>query len=287
MHWSGKVFAWLLVPLMLAAMVLSAKLVKVRNGWAARIIKQKAEYGKLAEDLRAKQLEADRAFGDWHRATQFWGPFAEAATNVQNPAAGTLTVALGTTHTLRQNQRLYGFEILADGSAVYRGDFVAQVVREGESSLAPIWRVRPGDTVGWQGGKWRWRLHLPASYPTRFDELTQALLLQDELAADRQKTLADQETLIEAAQTQLKFREAELVGGPELPQEEALEQEFREGLVAALEAVEEERNAQLVAIDRLRRSVRNLRSRIEATQAENRELAGKLPQPAAEITRKP
>lgn len=287
MHWSGTVFAWLVTISMCVAVFFSAKVVKVRNSWAAKLQKQKEEYPKVAENLRNKRFELDRAQGDWHRATEFWGRFEVSATNVQDPANGTLVVDLGSTQGITAGQWLYGFEIQPDGSAIYRGDFVAEDVREGQSLLHPNWRIRPGDTAGWQGGSWRWRLFLPASYPTHFTELEQALVLKDEQLNERLKTLQEQEALITSSQDQLKTREAELVGGPDLPQEPTLDQEYREGLVAALETVEEERNEQLVVIDQLRREVRELRDKIRATEAENRELVDKLPQPPTEVTQKP
>ena len=51
MHWSGKVFAWLLIPLILAGMVLSAKLVRVRNSYAAKLEKAKNEYERRGAQI--------------------------------------------------------------------------------------------------------------------------------------------------------------------------------------------------------------------------------------------
>lgn len=287
MHISGKIVAWLLIPAILGAMVLSAKAVKVRNSWTAKYEKLRKEYADVAPKLDEARAALDHAQAEWHRATQTWGLYAQANTTVQNPAAGTLTVGLGTSQGIKDKQWLYGFEVQQDGSAIYRGDFVVTIVREGESVLQPNWRLRPGDTEGWKNGQWRWRLFLPSAYPNQFDEYEQTLLQEDELLADRQLTLATQKELTDSATEQLKLREAELVGGADLSQDEALDIEFRNGLVAALEELEEARNAELIAIDRLRRSVRNLQQKIRSTEAKNRELVDQLPQPAAEVTRKP
>lgn len=289
MHLSGKIFAWLLIPLILTAMVLSAKVVKVRNSWTAKYQKLKNEYTDLLPKVEEARGNLDRAQAEWHRSTMTWGLYAAAQTTVQNPETGTLTVALGTSQGVKDQQWLYGFEVKPDGTSIYRGDFVASPVREGESVLQPNWRVRPGDTQGWQAGVWRWRLLLPSSYPNQFDELELTLVAGDELYADRQLTLATQQELIKFATEQRDLREAELVGGPQLSKDATLDAEFRNGLVAALEEVEESRNAELIAIDRLRRSVRGLRQKIYGTQSENKELVDKLPQPAdapAELTRK-
>ncbi len=287
MHLSGKIFAWLLIPLILAAMVFSAKLVRVRNSYTAKLEKSKKELLEAAPKLDEARATLNHEQAEWHRATQTWGRSDIVAdTNVQNPATGALTVALGSP-LIQDKQWLYGFELQPDGSSIYRGDFVADTVREGQSVLKPNWRIRPGDTEGWKSAKWRWRTFLPSAYPNQIDEYEQALLQKDELLDDRMQTLEIQQQLIEAASEQLKMREAELLGGEQLAQDATLDLEFRKGLVAAMEELEEERNGELIAVDRLRRSVRDLRKKIEAVQEENRDLVRKLPQPATEVTRKP
>ncbi|MFO0917352.1 MAG: hypothetical protein U0872_03440 [Planctomycetaceae bacterium] len=295
MHWVGKVSAWLLVLLILGATVLTSKFITVRNSWVSKSEKLKEDAVKLEAQVREAEATAERLQFELHRAHQLWGQSYPATggppvrTTVQNPAEGTLAVSLGAKSDppIHQGQWLYGFETLGDGTTVYRGTFVADAVRDGESLLAPNWRLRPEDTQGWQSGNWRWRVQLPSAYPNRFDELEQALVRQDELLGDRTQTLAVQEALIAAAKEQLRLREAELVGGPELPQNPALNPEFRLGLIAALEEAEESRNAELLAIDQLRRSVRLLRRQIEDLEAGNRDLAGKLPQPATAVSQKP
>lgn len=287
MHWVGKVSAWLLVLLVLAASVFTSKLVLVRNGWLSKSEKLKKDYAALVSDLRENQAKLERLKHDWHRATQVWGVYALAPTTVQDPAVGSISVDLGSKDGIRQGQWLYGFETLPDGTTVYRGDFIVEAVREGQSLLQPNWRIRTGDTQGWQNGQWRWRVQLPSAYPGRFEELEQALVRQDELLNDRQQTLAVQNRLIETAREQLELREQELVGGPQLPQTPTLDPEHRQGLMTALEDLEEARNHELVAIDQLRRSVRLLHRRIEDLESENRTLVGKLPQPSTEVTQQP
>jgi hypothetical protein len=286
MHWSGKVFAYLLVVAALVAMVFTAKTVTARKNWAAKLVKVKKEYEDVAPRLVQAKAVADHTLAEWHRVSEFWGPWQVAQT-VVNPADASVAVEVGSNGGIRQGQWLYGFQAKPDGSVIFRGIFTADVVREGNSLLKPNWRVRPGDTDGWQNGPWRWRLMLPPSYPGRFQELEQDLLVADETLAERQNTLVDEEKLVATAKEQLKTRESELVGGPTLPKEETLGQEFREGYVAALETAEEERNAQLVVIDAKRRSVRKLRQEILSVEKENRSLVEKLPQSPAQLTQTP
>ena len=296
MHWIGKVSAWLLALLLIpGAIVFTSKFITVRNSWISKSEKLKDEAAKLTAQIQENEATVERLQYELHRANQLWGKSypatggAPVRTTIQNPTEGTLAVSLGAKSDppIHQGQWLYGFELLGDGSAVYRGMFVAETVRDGESLLLPNWRMRPGDTQGWQNGNWRWRIQLPSAYPNRFDELEQTLVRQDELLGDRLQTLAVQETLIAAAKEQLKLREAELVGGAELPQNPALAPEFRLGLISALEEAEESRNAELVAIDQLRRSVRLLHRQIEERVSGNRDLAGQLPQPSTAVSQKP
>lgn len=286
MHLTGKILAWLLIPLILVGMVFTAKLIDIRNKWTAKLEGSKKDYAEVAPKVAEAQFALEKATANWHIATEAWGNYFEknVATNVINPN-GDLDVTIGGQY-VKEGQWLYGFELRPEGS-IYRGDFVVSAVRQNNSLLQPNWRVRPGDTEGWQPGNWRWRVMIPSSYSNRFDELQQALLRQDELLSDRQQALVIHQELIAAAQEQLKLREAELVGGPELPREEALEAEYRDGLVATIEDVTEQRNAELIAGDRLRRMVRDLNAQIQSTRTENKELVEKLPQPSTEVSQKP
>ena len=98
---------------------------------------------------------------------------------------------------------------------------------------------------------------------------------------DRIRTLNGQKQLLAEAQAKLKLREAELVGGDELAKGNAVDLEHREGLVAAMDKAEEERNQTLLKLDELRRAVRSVQEDIERLQEENIELSSRLPQPAS------
>ena len=59
---------------------------------------------------------------------------------------------------------------------------------------------------------------------------------------------------------------------------DTVDPEFRDGLVAAMAAAEEDRNQTLLTIDKLRREVRSVQADIEQMLSDNLELTNRLPQ---------
>ena len=104
------------------------------------------------------------------------------------------------------------------------------------------------------------------------------ILKYDETLNDRIRTLHGQKKLLAEANAKLKLREAELVGGDELTKVDTVDPEFRDGLVAAMAAAEEDRNQTLLTIDKLRREVRSVQADIEQMLSDNLELTNRLPQ---------
>ena len=105
-----------------------------------------------------------------------------------------------------------------------------------------------------------------------------AILKYEETLNDRIRTLNGQKKLLAEANAKLKLREAELVGGDELTKVDTVDPEFRDGLVAAMAAAEEDRNQTLLTIDKLRREVRSVQADIEQMLSDNLELTNRLPQ---------
>ncbi len=282
MHISGKILAALTIIAGLAAPVLTAKLIQVRNGWTRKATKLTADYERVIGEKEKLQGQLDVTRAELARTLAPWNlTFNKINTAITAAAEGKVTIELGTEVGLKEKQWLYGFEMQPDGSSIYRGVFEITGVRERQALLKPRWRTRKPDLAGWKGGEWRWRTVVPDGYVKRFTDLELLLLKADELLADRQGRLTDVEAMFEESEEQLKFRVAELIGNPELlPQAATLPTENRSGLVAALEEEAAVRDAALAEIDGLRRDLRKLAKEIDAIDAQNRELAAKLPRPA-------
>ena len=278
MHTMGKVGVWLVVVAAVASTMLTSKLIQVRNGWTKKAFVAREKYRALVPKLAELQEQLDALEGDRFRAIELWGNSSPPVqTTVQ--AQGALVVDLGTNSGITDKKVIYGFEVLPDNSVVYRGDFTVATARDVQSQLTPNWKVRNQDGATWQSSKWRWRNQLPSAYQQNFDK--QILLLaqrEDDLAVWR-RSQDVQTKLVAQAEEQLKLREAELVGGEQLSKNAADAVEHREGLVAAVEQVEEVRNQVLTKVDDLRRRLRTVQTEVDRLKALNVELTDKLPQP--------
>lgn len=290
MHNLGKVLAFLVIVAAAGSTVLTAKLIQVRNSWTLKTQTFQSSYARMSEDAAKSRAEFAELRDTIETALREWGLAWTVATQIANPAEGRLQINAGTNAGLAEQQVIHGFQLLADGSSIYRGPFVVATAQADRSIVVPNWRLRADDIQGsatvpaWQGGEWRWRSVVPSAYSDRFDSQLLAFTKADETLAERQQTLALQQRLLADAQRQVEYRTAELMGGTQLPQDDALSPEFREGLVAPLKATENERNGVLVAIAKLREAVRQERDAVEQLQAENLELARQLPAPQAALT---
>lgn len=280
MHVLGKVGVWLVVVAAAASTVLTAKLVQVRNSWTKKAYTLQTGYQSLQPKVAALTEEVTRLEAEKFRAQELWGYYwKDVPTQVQRAADGVLAIGIGTNHGIREKQVLYGFEILPNGSPVYRGDFTVVTARDVQAQMQPNWKVRPEDVQTWQpNANWRWRNTIPSGYQPVYDQQILAIAKSDDTLTDRKKKLATENTLEMQAQAQLALREAELVGGDQLSKEAAVDVEFREGLVAAVEQTEETRNQVLRKVDELRRRLRAVQHDVDRLTTENIELTRKLPQ---------
>lgn len=301
MHWSGKTFAFLVIVAGLASTVLTAKVIKVRNSWAAKAQKFQTDYDKLAADTAKERAKLVALREDIETTLREWGLFWNTDTQAANAAEGRLQLAIGTNQSVEEGMVLHGFQLYDDPQnpgtqqTIYRGPFRVVTAQADQCLVLPAWRLRPADqgpvtlpsggTVpGWQGGNWRWRSMLPSGYSDQFDDQTIAFTKAEETLAERQQTMAVQNRLFDDTTKQLAFRNAELFGGPDLAQDESLSPEYREGVVAPLQQTEEDRNGVLLSIAQLREQVRQERDTVLKLQAENLKLTQQLPQPAVAET---
>lgn len=282
MHTVGKVMACLVVVAAIAASVVTSKLVTVRNSWTSKNISAKKKFQELKPKVDELEDRVDQLKNEALRKQELWGKYWNGVQTNVNPGDGSLVLNIGLESGLSQNLLLHGFETAQDGSSIYRGSFVVTTVQNGSSQLKPNWKASNDEIRAWQaGGVWRWRNSIPPGVSENFDRQLLQILKAEETLSDRRSTLATQQGLLEEANEGLKRREDELVGGPSLEKSELIAPEFRDGLVAALEQAEEQRNKNLEEIDRLRREIREVYHQIEQIHEENGELIEKLPQPKA------
>ena len=274
----GKVLAFLVVIAAIFASIFSAKLVQVRNSWTKKSITSKNKFDELKPKIESVESQLRTLNSELLLAREFWGTFLpDVQTAVKNPADGSVEVNIGFDKGVRNNLLMYGFEIAEDGTSTYRGSFLAADVQNDRALMKPNWRATPAEVKAWKPGNWRWRNQLPPGYTENFDKQLTAILKLEETRNDRLRTLEGQKKLLADADRKLKQREAELIGGEELPKSESLAPEFRDGLVAAIAQADEERNQTLLNLDKLRREVRSVQADIERLLQENQDLADRLP----------
>jgi hypothetical protein len=282
----GKVLAFLVILAAAGSTYLTAKLIQVRNSWTKKSQAFVGNYQTADKQLNDLQAQFVKLRSTYETALRDWGGTMTADTQPAGPD-GRLQIVAGTGQGLADKQTLHGFELQPDGNSIYRGPFVITTAQADRSALAPSWRTRPQDLATWKPGQWRWRGFIPSAYTDRFDDQLVAFAKGDETLGDRRAAVAIQDRLIAESQRQLKLRVAELVGGEELPQDEALNPEYREGLVKTSEETDDRRNTVLLEIAELRQQVRASRDAVERLQAENLELTQRLPQPAtASVSRR-
>lgn len=291
----GSRTTWLVTLLVLfllsvgAAVPLTAKLITVRNSWTKKYLGLSTQSQKAREDLARVTSERNLAVNELSfYATEWNNVWPEVNSQISNPGSGTMTIDAGSALGLRERQRLYGFELTADGQSIYRGDFIVQRVSETQAILAPFWRLRPGEVQTWQPGRWRWRALIPSGWQTRYDDLEAQLVKLDELFADRQHQLKVQDRLVADGEAAVARREAEMLGGADLPKDKTFPVEESQGLVSALEVLEDQRNNELIEVDRLRRTLLEMKQSqqniIDEIRALSRRLPGATPAPEAEVS---
>lgn len=298
MHWSGKLFAFFVIVAGLAGTVLTAKVIKIRNSWAAKAQKFQTDYDKLAADVAKERAKVVAMRDDIATTIREWGVAWMADTQAANAAEGRLQLGIGTNQGVEEGMVLHGFQLYEDPQnagtqqTIYRGPFRVVTAQADQCLVLPAWRLRPveqgplalpngGQVPPWQGGNWRWRSMIPTAYSDQLDDQGIAFTKSEETLAERQKTMAIQNRLFDETTQQIAVRNAELFGGAELAQDEALSAEFREGVVPPSQQTEEDRNAVLLSIARLREQVRQERDMVLKLQAENLKLTQQLPQAAA------
>ncbi len=285
MHTLGKVFLWInLLLLVPAAVLLSAKLINVRNYWMQQVGDKEKQIEANEATIATKSAQLDQLQAELTRQRLAWDTMF-AAPNSRADAEGVATIGLGPDQ---------GFGIVADGAPApivhvfvptdqagqqsrYLGPFQIVSARGSQSQLQPMFRVVGNPAQDWPAGSWRvWQV-VPSQAPSRVVALTSEIVATLEAVASREATLALQQKAVQQAQAHLESRQRELLGNPQAPKVEGVP-EISEGLVAALHDAQAARNADLAELDRLRRKVDQAYEQLTELVAQNGRL---LEQPAA------
>ena len=141
-------------------------------------------------------------------------------------------------------------------------------LREMRAAGGPVLEVGVGVRV-WES--------IPSNWRALHSELQAQTAIAMQSVLDQQARLETQQVLTTKSQQQLERRMAELAGDPD-PVEGA-SQDTRDGLVVALRKEESARNEQLQVLDQLRHEFDAKYNELTRLLEQNRDLAGRLPQP--------
>lgn len=301
MHWSGKLFAGLVIIGSVGAIALSARTHQVRASWHKKLNKLRGDFEVGADQLRKETFLHEAALVDLANAKRGWGDFSDDVTvqvNVQNGYLQTrdqdtaAVVAAAAANNQQQPLMIYGFLKNADGSSRFIGTFVQEGAPQGGFRVwKPTWQVRPADQVAaWGTGKWRLRTLIPAHQKTRFVNLEVLLTQADQSVADTGLDTQIKGEVNLKADDQLRLRFSELMGENEdlAGLKGKLPDYMIDGLVRAIAAAEEERNLAIESVDQLRRDLKLNHDRANLLLKQNTGLERSLPRTktaAAAVTR--
>ncbi len=278
MHISGKIAAWLIAVLMLVGLYFAVKALSVRDKWMALAQKNEAEIQKNDEEITKKVKLRDekrtalaRTMFGWDRS---WLD-VPAAVN-----AGNLSLQLGSSRGIQQNQVLYVFVPNPDGTSTYLGDFKVTRVADNQADARPNSRQRPSDVKQMPAQNVRVRTRTPTEFLARLSALDQQLLAAELTLATNENELKRQATLFEQSGKLIDMRLAELNGNPALANK-PLPAAIVVGLLTAIVEEEEGRNAALIEADRLMRELKATRDSFAKIRAENAARVQTLPHPRA------
>lgn len=278
MHTSGKVLAWFVVIGAVCAIWLSAKTLAIRSAWMQAAHKNEADFNANQEKIAVKSRELDNKRSDLARTMLGWDRYWPEVDSRLNQD-GSLQLGLGTSQGVRLGEVLFIFAINPDGSSRYVGDFkVAGKLTEVSCLTQPNWFRNAGDLSSGTA-KVRVRSLIPNQFQSRLDALDQQILAVEQTFLSHQAELERQTQLTEQTEKLIATRLSEINGDPALDGK-TLPPVNIKGLLAAMVDEEEARNAALLEIDQLLRSLKRTREQFVETLKANRQLTESLPRPS-------
>ncbi len=143
----------------------------------------------------------------------------------------------------------------------YAGEFVATAAELTSAVLQPVHPVSPSEFSDWPVDvRWRLRGMIPSGARTSIDELHRRRTRTRELIRQTNANIGRQEGLLSAAEGALTLRKEELLGIPPegMGDHEPIvgRPELTDGLLRAIEDLEEARNQLQLDVDHLRRALK-------------------------------
>ena len=267
------------------------------------------EYAKEEATRNTKQQDHDVTMASWGHV---WNGVASAQAD---PATGAFQIkatdGAGAPVALTTNQVVWIFVPSPDGnSSVSLGQFKVTAAAQGTFSLVPNFRVRLADPLAnrpdlaeplklvtdaikprppawdnvadWKRGTpVRVRTAVPTQHVSRATAQEVDLLMADERVILAGAEYTKQVQLLDAAKKLVQTRTEEITGTAALA-DKNIPDEYKLGLVKALQDDEESRNRVLLSVDDLRHRLKRTNDLFGEVRQRNAALEKSLPRPAAE-----
>ena len=294
----GKVLNWMVVPLAIAAIILTSQSVDIHHQWMRKVAERDKIIKDNADKIAARRADLAQVQAEYDRTMLGWGQYWTDVTGNNFNAAGQIVLGIGPPDLNDKDPQgnpmtpvVFAFQELADGTYDFVGEFKAGRLGAGQSTFQPTWRVRPDETKTWRAGpNWRLRSLIPDAEKARFTDLEVQLIIADEFLEAKKRDLERQDEVVKLAEDQLNLRKGEIEGFADL-QGKNLPPEIIQGVLAALVEEEEARNAALEGADDLRRELRKSNLAFDQIRALNLRLTRSLKaapavEPAAKVSQR-
>jgi hypothetical protein len=258
----------------------------VRNSWLEKADKLRDENAERAEQIAQKEDKLNDVRNQRSLLERSWGRFWNSDNvRVTDPQQGIIATGIGTRQGLLISGQeglptVYGFYLPDNGPGRYIGEFKVVDVRDDSSSMQLTKLPRPDDIATWQEGRWRFWRSIPTQYSNRHDHLWNILVATEEHHNHVEDLKREATAQYERTNEQIEERVSELEGGPEIPMGIS-------SLVKSLAQAEQERDEQLLAVDRLRKQIFGAQEKVQELIEESRRLMQQLPKPYLDTAGKP
>jgi hypothetical protein len=297
MHIFGKIMAWSVLLAAIAGTILMSRQLQVRNSYTKKLRDLKQQNVASTKTIEDKDAELNRLDAEFQRVMHDQLAYWDKVSGIPNEPGGSIGMGVGLQHgigitaanpqaakqTAKRRNRLHVyFQPDPKGPAVYVGPFDLSD-RPGElgqttARMYPSWKPRPGqlridNPANWPKGLnvYRIRMAAPTRYTTVFRELYLQLddIARDIVAANVDKKLAEDQ--LKAADAEVTQYRVIIAGN-----------DGTGGMLAELSKAQDDRDAVLGFVDRLRRELKiEVDTRTQLVGA-NKDLIKKLPQPASQ-----
>jgi len=288
MHKSGVVLAWFVALTAVGAVMLTSKMLDVRGSWLKVVEKNKVQIQKNESEIESKEAENKELRSELTRLMLGWNRYWDANVTITNQQTGEIQINIGGNQGLGsapegedQVAQPVIFAFQPDQSnpnkISYVGMFRVNALEANGAQLVSVTPPQPGEVATWKNGTWRLRALVPPHFISTLRTLRDDLVEREQQMQRKQDRIQDLNRLMASAKERLEARVNELLGSEDAPQDEILPIELRKGLVAGLEAEEEERNQEFQVTDRLRRDMLNVYQKQLALIEDVSKLTKKLP----------